>query len=149
MCVSVSLVYGCAAWAPADGSDGDDDGEEELSLRGGEGRCADESAVAAELKEMDEIYEVLAKVRQGVQEVAAAAAACSGDKQQQQQHTATRAGAGGAGCLSSSDGAGAAGEGSSGSTAASAAARHKGRFSAACRKHGQRKLVSCLSRLLL
>ncbi|WIA19149.1 hypothetical protein OEZ85_003797 [Tetradesmus obliquus] len=45
-----------------DGSDGDDDGEEELSLRGGEGRCADESAVAAELKEMDEIYEVLAKV---------------------------------------------------------------------------------------
>jgi hypothetical protein len=33
------------------------------ALQGGEGRFADEAAVAAELKEMDEIYEVLAKVR--------------------------------------------------------------------------------------
>eukprot|EP00882_Tetradesmus_deserticola_P011730 GHRQ01012410.1.p1 GENE.GHRQ01012410.1~~GHRQ01012410.1.p1 ORF type:complete len:342 (+),score=189.43 GHRQ01012410.1:141-1166(+) len=44
------------------GSDADDDGDEALSLQGGEGRFANEAAVAAELKEMDEIYEVLAKV---------------------------------------------------------------------------------------
>jgi hypothetical protein len=47
--------------ALGEGDDEDDDAEE-LALQGGEGRYADEAAVAAELKEMDEIYEVLAKV---------------------------------------------------------------------------------------
>jgi hypothetical protein len=46
---------------PGDGGDGDDDDEASF-LQGGEGRLTDEAAVAAELKEMDEIYEVLAKV---------------------------------------------------------------------------------------
>lgn len=56
-------MCGCCCFpiAAAGESDGDDD--EALSLQGSEGRFADEAAVAAELKEMDEIYEVLAKVR--------------------------------------------------------------------------------------
>jgi hypothetical protein len=61
----------------AGGSDDDEEGDaaEEAALQGGEGRFADEAAVAAELKEMDEIYEVLAKVRRGW--VAGGAAAAS------------------------------------------------------------------------
>lgn len=42
---------------------GGDDNDEPLSLSAAEERYADEVAVTAELKEMDEIYEVLAKVR--------------------------------------------------------------------------------------
>jgi hypothetical protein len=49
--------------SPAGGSDDEEDAAEVAALQGGEGRFADEAAVAAELKEMDEIYEVLAKVR--------------------------------------------------------------------------------------
>jgi hypothetical protein len=46
------------------GSDDEEGGEDEpLSLNPGEERYADPSAVAADLKEMDEIFEVLAKVR--------------------------------------------------------------------------------------
>lgn len=51
----------------ADGEGSDDEGEggeeEPLSLNPGEERYADPSAVAADLREMDEIFEVLAKVR--------------------------------------------------------------------------------------
>lgn len=57
----------------AGGGDGDSDGEgegsdddEPLALKRGEERYADASTVGAELKEMDEIFEVLAKVRHGV-----------------------------------------------------------------------------------
>jgi hypothetical protein len=46
-----------------DGEGEGDGGEELLSLIPGEERYADPSAVAADLKEMDEIFEVLAKVR--------------------------------------------------------------------------------------
>lgn len=49
-----------------DGDEGDDDDEDDdepLTLTPEEERYADASAVAADLKEMDEIFEVLAKVR--------------------------------------------------------------------------------------
>lgn len=46
-----------------EGGDGDDDDDEPLALNPGEERYADASAVAADLKELDEIFEVLAKVR--------------------------------------------------------------------------------------
>lgn len=45
------------------GDDADDDDNEPLALNPGEERYADASAVAADLKELDEIFEVLAKVR--------------------------------------------------------------------------------------
>jgi hypothetical protein len=57
----------------AEGGGGDSDGEgegsdddEPLALNPGEERYADASTVGAELKEMDEIFEVLAKVRRAL-----------------------------------------------------------------------------------
>jgi hypothetical protein len=65
VCVTLSCSASADLTCPV-GSDDDDEGDEEaeaLALAGHEGRFADEASVAAELKEMDEIYEVLAKVR--------------------------------------------------------------------------------------
>lgn len=57
---------GGAGGGGSDGGEGsDDDDGSELTLNPGEERYADPSTVGAELKEMDEIFEVLAKVGRG------------------------------------------------------------------------------------
>lgn len=53
---------GGGAGGGSDGEEGSDDDDGPLTLNPGEERYADPSTVGAELKEMDEIFEVLAKV---------------------------------------------------------------------------------------